>query len=60
MKMRLKRVKVKRTRVKKKNIRVKEVSNEVSMEDLKHAPFLNRLTKESKANLNAEIYDVFR
>ena len=30
------------------------------MEDLKHAPFSHRLTKASKANLNVEIYDVFK
>ena len=30
------------------------------MEDLKHAPFPHRLTKASKANLNVEIYDVFK
>ena len=38
----------------------KEVSDEVSMEDLKHAPFPHRLTKASKANLNDEIYDTFK
>ena len=32
----------------------------MSLEDLKHAPFPPRLTKASKANLNAEIYDVFK
>ena len=30
------------------------------MEDLKHAPFPHRLTKVSKVNLNAEIYNVFK
>ena len=37
-----------------------KASNEVIMEDLKHAPFPHRLTKASKANLNAKIYDVFK
>ena len=37
-----------------------KASNEVTMEDLKHAPFPHRLTKASKANLNAKIYDVFK
>ena len=30
------------------------------MEDLKHALFPYRFVKASKANLNAEIYDVFK
>ena len=30
------------------------------MEDLKHAPFSHRLTKANKANLSAEIYDIFK
>ena len=30
------------------------------MEDLKHAPFPHRLAKANKANLNAEIYDIFK
>ena len=37
-----------------------EVSKEVSMEDLKHASFPYRLTKVSKANLNAKICDIFK
>ena len=37
-----------------------KASNEVTMEDLKHAPFPHRLTKANKVNLNAEIYDVFK
>ena len=37
-----------------------KASNEVTMEDLKHAPFPHRLTKASKANLNAKIYDIFK
>ena len=35
-------------------------SNEVTIQDLKHAPFPHKLTKTSKANLNVEIYDVFK
>ena len=38
----------------------KKASNEITMEDLKHAPFPHRLTKASKTNLNAEIYDIFK
>ena len=38
----------------------KKASNEVTIEDLKHAPFPHRLAKASKANLNVEIYDVFK
>ena len=38
----------------------KKVSNEITIEDLKHAPFLHRLAKASKANLNAKFYDVFK
>ncbi|GFS43691.1 hypothetical protein Acr_00g0086450 [Actinidia rufa] len=38
----------------------KKASNEITMEDLKHAPFPHRLTKVSKMNLNAEIYDIFK
>ena len=30
------------------------------MEDLKYTPFPHKLTKASKANLNVEIYDVFK
>ena len=37
-----------------------EVFKDVSLEDLKHAPFPHRLAKANKANLNAEIYDVFK
>ena len=56
---------VKRTSVKRKNVRIilshiHEASNKVSFEDLKHAPFPHRLTKASKANLNAKIYDIFK
>ena len=36
------------------------MSKDVSMEDLKHAPFPHRLAKANKANLNAKIYDVFK
>ena len=32
----------------------------VSLEDLKYALFPHRLTKASKTNLNAEMYDVFK
>ena len=32
----------------------------MSVEDLKHGPFPHTLTKASKANLNAEIYDIFK
>ncbi|XP_057463829.1 uncharacterized protein LOC130753671 [Actinidia eriantha] len=39
---------------------VPKVSNEITVEDLKHAPFPQRLAKVSKANLNSEIYDVFK
>ena len=38
----------------------KTTSNDVTIEDLKHTPFPHRLMKASKANLNAEIYDVFK
>ena len=38
----------------------KKVSNDVTIEDLKRAPFPHRLTKASNANLNTEIYDVFK
>ena len=38
----------------------KEAYNEVSLEDLKHAPFPYWLTKASKANLNVKIYDIFK
>ena len=37
-----------------------EPFNEVTLEDLKHAPFPHRLMKASKTNLNAEIYDIFK
>ena len=37
-----------------------EPSNEVTLKDLKHTPFPHRLAKASKANLNAEIYDIFK
>ncbi|GFS42481.1 hypothetical protein Acr_00g0080060 [Actinidia rufa] len=37
-----------------------KVSNEITIEDLKHAPFPQRLAKVSKANLNSKIYDVFK
>ncbi|GFZ14419.1 hypothetical protein Acr_24g0006090 [Actinidia rufa] len=37
-----------------------KMSNEITVEDLKHAPFPHRLAKVCKANLNAEIYDVFK
>ena len=37
-----------------------KASNEVTMKDLKYAPFLHRLTKASKANLNAKIYNNFK
>ena len=37
-----------------------KASNEITMEDLKHVPFSHSLTKTSKANLNVEIYDVFK
>ncbi|GFY91099.1 hypothetical protein Acr_07g0012950 [Actinidia rufa] len=36
------------------------MSNDITVEDLKYAPFPHRLAKVSKANLNAEIYDVFK
>ena len=32
----------------------------MSMENLKHATFPHRLAKANKANLNVEIYDVFK
>ena len=35
-------------------------SNDITVEDLKHAPFPHRLAKVSKVNLNPEIYDVFK
>ena len=38
----------------------KKASDEITMEDLKHAPFPHRLMKASKTNLNAEIYDIFK
>ncbi|GFY96721.1 hypothetical protein Acr_11g0010270 [Actinidia rufa] len=38
----------------------KKASNEITMEHLKHASFPHRLTKASKTNLNAEIYDIFK
>ncbi|GFZ02210.1 hypothetical protein Acr_15g0008180 [Actinidia rufa] len=39
---------------------VTKVPNEITVEDLKHAPFPQRLAKVSKANLNSEIYDIFK
>ncbi|GFZ14636.1 hypothetical protein Acr_24g0008260 [Actinidia rufa] len=39
---------------------VTKMFNEITVEDLKHAPFPQRLAKVSKANLNSEIYDVFK
>ena len=38
----------------------KKTSNDITMKDLKHAPFPHRLTKASKVNLNTEIYDIFK
>ena len=38
----------------------KKAYNDVSLEDLKCASFLHRLTKVSKTNLNAKIYDIFK
>ena len=43
-----------------KSVPSKEVSRDVSIEDLKHAPFPHRLATTSKANLSADIYDVFK
>ena len=64
MKLRIKKVKMERTKAKRKNMGVLlsclMVSNDVSMEDLKHALFPHRLTKVRKANLNAKIYDIFK
>ncbi|GFZ14646.1 hypothetical protein Acr_24g0008360 [Actinidia rufa] len=39
---------------------VTKVPNEITVEDLKHAPFPQRLAKVSKANLISEIYDIFK
>ncbi|GFY90894.1 hypothetical protein Acr_07g0010900 [Actinidia rufa] len=39
---------------------VEKLPKEITVEDLKHAPFPQRLANVSKANLNSEIYDVFK
>ena len=64
MKLRVKRVSKKNRSEKKEHEShsepSKEASNDVGMENLLHAPFPHKLTKASKTNLNADIYDVFK